>query len=341
MKKLPILFLMILFIASACNSGFEKILKSKDFAFKLQKANEYYDKKQFGKANTLYEELLTVYKGTKNFESIYYKYAYTFYNQKQYLAASYHFKNFSDLFPKSDKSEECEYLNSLCLYYMSPDYTLDQSNTIKSIGEMQTYINTHPNSKKLKEANKMIDNLRNKLEEKDNYGAALYYKISEFKAASVAYEQIIRKYPDSKNVEYYYFRVIDSKYKYAKSSIPSKQEERLNDVSSYYKEFVRKYPKSPYRSDVEKMISSLSLILDPNKDLLNMPIKLKAKIAEIKELLQSGIIPNVEVYFCNNGLKWDEEAENIIKCKNFPDWVSFTHFNHKNIINLSRAVLAV
>ncbi|HMN32724.1 MAG: outer membrane protein assembly factor BamD [Chitinophagaceae bacterium] len=258
MKKLPILFLMILFIASACNSGFEKILKSKDFAFKLQKANEYYDKKQFGKANTLYEELLTVYKGTKNFESIYYKYAYTFYNQKQYLAASYHFKNFSDLFPKSDKSEECEYLNSLCLYYMSPDYTLDQSNTIKSIGEMQTYINTHPNSKKLKEANKMIDNLRNKLEEKDNYGAALYYKISEFKAASVAYEQIIRKYPDSKNVEYYYFRVIDSKYKYAKSSIPSKQEERLNDVSSYYKEFVRKYPKSPYRSDVEK-INTLSL----------------------------------------------------------------------------------
>ncbi len=258
MKNISIFIFSILFFASACNSGFEKIVKSKDYAFKLQKANEYYDKKQYSKANTLYEELLTVYKGTKNFESIYYKYAYSFYNQKQYLAASYHFKNFSDLFPKSEKAEECEYLNSLCLYYMSPDYTLDQSNTIKSIGELQTYINTHSNSKKIKEANKMIDNLREKLEEKDNYGAALYYKISEYKAASVAYEQIIRKYPDSKNVEYYYYKAIDSKYKYAKNSIPSKQEERFADVNSNYKEFIRKYPKSQYRSELEK-INTLSL----------------------------------------------------------------------------------
>ena len=91
------------------------------------------------------------------------------------------------------------------------------------------------------------------------------------------------------------------------------------------------------RTDVEKMISSLSLVLDPNKDLLNMPIKLKIKIAEIKELLQSGIIPNVEVYLCNNGLKWDDEAENLIVSKNFPEWINFYYFNHKNIINLSRA----
>ena len=91
------------------------------------------------------------------------------------------------------------------------------------------------------------------------------------------------------------------------------------------------------RNATEQMISSLPLVLDPNKDLLNMPIKLKSKIAEIKELLQSGIIPNVEVYFCHNGLKWDNEAENLIKSKNFPDWINFFHFNHKNIINLSRA----
>lgn len=91
------------------------------------------------------------------------------------------------------------------------------------------------------------------------------------------------------------------------------------------------------RNDVQKIISALSLILDPNKDLLNMPIKLKTKIAEIKELLQSGIIPTVEVYLCNNGFKWDEEAENIIRSQNFPDWINFIHFNHNTLINISRA----
>ena len=83
-----------------------------------------------------------MYKGTKSFENIYYRYAHSFYNERNYLAASYHFKNFADLFPKSPKAEECEYLNSLCLYKMSPDYTLDQSNTVKAIGEMQAFVNT-------------------------------------------------------------------------------------------------------------------------------------------------------------------------------------------------------
>lgn len=258
MKKLSVLFIITLSFFVSCKSSFEKIQRSKDYPLKLRKADEYYDKKQYGRANTLYEELLTIYKGTKNFESIYYKYAFSFYNQRDYLAASYHFKNFADLFPKSEKAEECEYLNSLCLYYMSPEYTLDQTNTVKSIGEMQAFVNTHPDSKRVKDANAMIEESRGKLELKDEYSAELYYKIGEYKAASVAYEQIIRKYPDSKKADYYLYKVIDAKHKYARNSIPSKQEDRYNQVKADYNDFVRKYPKSPYRNEIEK-INALSL----------------------------------------------------------------------------------
>ena len=258
MKQSILLFFAMLTLFCSCQSNFEKIQKSKDFAYKLTKADEYYDKKQYTKANSLYEELLTVYKGTKNFENIYYKYAYTFYNNKDYLAASYHFKNFADLFPKSPKSEECEFLNSLCLYNISPEYTLDQSNTVKSIGELQTFVNTHPESKHVKEANNLIDESRAKLEVKDTYGADLYYKIGEYRAASIAYEQIMRKYPDSKRADYYEYMKLKSSYVYAKNSIIEKKEERLALVNTYYNDFVRKYPKSQYRSEVEK-IKSLSL----------------------------------------------------------------------------------
>ncbi len=90
------------------------------------------------------------------------------------------------------------------------------------------------------------------------------------------------------------------------------------------------------RTDVIKMINSLPLILDPNKQPVNMPIRLKTKIAEIKELLQSGIIPTVEVYLSHNGLEWDEEAQSLIDSSVFPDWINFIHFNHHSIINLSR-----
>lgn len=243
---------------NGCKSKFEKIQKSKDFAYKLTKADEYYDSKQYGKANTLYEELLTVYKGTKNFETIYYKYAHTFYRDQSYLAASYHFKNFADLFPKSPKAEECEYLNSLCLFKLSPDYTLDQSNTVKAIGEMQAFVNTHPNSKRVNDANAMIDQSRGKLEEKDLYSAELYFKIREYKAASVAFEQLIRKYPDSKSNDYYAFMVIKAFHKFADNSLPEKQEQRYTRVVNDGRDFVEKFPKSPYRSEIER-INTLSL----------------------------------------------------------------------------------
>ena len=57
---------------------------------------------------------------------------------------------------------------------MSPKVALDQSNTMKAMGMLQTFINTHPNSPKNKEANEYIAICRAKLEEKERLAAQLY-----------------------------------------------------------------------------------------------------------------------------------------------------------------------
>jgi DNA uptake lipoprotein len=260
MKLLPFLFIWVVAF-TACKTSFEKIQKSKDYEFKLSKANEYFDKKQYSRANTLYEELLTIYKGTKQFENIYYRYAYCYYYQRNYLAASYHFKNFVDLFPKSPKAEECEYLNALCLFKESPEYTLDQSNTVKAIGEMQSFITSYPDSKHYKEADKLIQSAREKLEVKDRYAAELYFKIREYRAASVAFEQVIRKFPDSPKSDYYQYMAIRSTYLFAGQSIPDKQQQRYARVVAEAQDFLEKYPNSPYKSEVLKLNSLSSQIL--------------------------------------------------------------------------------
>ncbi|MGI9190790.1 MAG: outer membrane protein assembly factor BamD [Chitinophagaceae bacterium] len=253
-----ILFLLLLVGAASCKNSFESVQKSKDYEYKLTKADEYFNKKEYTKANTLYDELLPIFKGTKKFEGMYYRYAYTFFYNKNYLPASYHFKNFTDLFPKSDKTEECEYLNSLCLFKMSPNYQLDQSNTVKSIGEMQEFINMHPDSKQLTQANAMIDQSREKLEQKDRYSAELYFKIKQYKAATIAFENVIRKYPDSKFSDYYHFMIVKAYFRYAGNSIPEKQAERFNRVVSDSRDFKEKFPKSTYLSEINK-INGLSL----------------------------------------------------------------------------------
>src|SRR5690606_39077126 len=126
MHKLQTCFYGIVLLLLASCSGYEKVLKSDDISYKLSKANQYYDKGQYTRANGVYQSLLPVMKGTKDFEALYYRYAYTAFYLKDYLAASYHFKNFTDYFPSSKDAEEAEYMHAYCLYMQSPKPSLEQ-----------------------------------------------------------------------------------------------------------------------------------------------------------------------------------------------------------------------
>jgi outer membrane protein assembly factor BamD len=236
---------------SAC-SGYEKVLKSDDISYKLTKANEFFDKRQYQKANQIYESLLPVMKGTKNFEPLYFKYAYSAYYLKDYLSASYHFKNFVDYFPGSKDAEEAEYMHSVSLYKMSPKPSLEQTNTIKAMEAMQSYINTHPESKRLVEANKLMDEMRAKLEVKEASAAKLYYNISQYRAASVAYNSVLQSYPESANSDYYQYMVVKSLYNYAEASVSEKQEERFANAAGAYNDLKTSYPNSKYLSEAER-----------------------------------------------------------------------------------------
>jgi len=251
------IFLLTMVISQTACNDIEKIKKSTDQNYKLSKANEFYDKKKWEEANVLYEELLTVFKGTKQFEDLYYKYAYSFYNQNNYLAASYHFKNFSDIFPNSPQHDECEYMTCICLYNMSPEASLEQSSTVKAIGALQTFVNTHPESPKVAEANKIIDEARQKLETKDAESATLYFKISEFRSAVVAFGNLIKKYPDSDKCDYYQLMVAKANYNYAKMSIPAKMEERLNLALVDYNDFLSNYPNSKLKTEADNLKNTI------------------------------------------------------------------------------------
>lgn len=244
-------FGLCLMVLSACNN-YEKVLKSSDINYKLSKANEYFDKHQYQHANELYQSLLPVVKGTKNFEPMYYRYAYSYYNMKDYLSASYHFKNFVDFFPNSKDAEECEFMHAVSLYKLSPKYSLEQTNTVKAMEAMQSYINTHPDSKRLAEANTYIDNGRAKLERKDADAAHLYYNINQFKAAGIAYKNVMHNYPESASSDFYQYMIVKSQYLYARASIEEKQEERYNNVLSSYQDLKETFPKSKYLQDAEK-----------------------------------------------------------------------------------------
>lgn len=252
MRLLKILFpaLLVLAFFSSCNK-FNKVEKSKDPEYKYTKAEEYYNKKKYRNAQQLYEQLFPVLKGTTRFEDLYYKWCYCYYYLGEYREAENLFKGFLEVFPNSPKAEEVDYMRAFCFYKQSPRLELEQVNTIKAMAMMQTFINTHPESPRVKDATEIIDKSRQKLELKDYRAAKLYYDLGQYRASAIAYGALLNNYPESAKGEDYKLMVVKSYYKFAKMSIVDKQTERFEKVTEEYRDFVDRFPDSKLLKDAE------------------------------------------------------------------------------------------
>lgn len=238
----------------SCN-GINKILKSKDPEYKLRMAEQFYVKKKYHIAQALYEDVMPNFRGSPLFEDIYYKYAYCAYYQKDYLNAENLFKSFLEAFPNSTKSEEVDYMRAYCFYKMSPKVELDQTNTVKAMGMLQTFINTHQNSPRNKEATELIDICRDKLEEKERMAAQLYFDLGQFRAAGVAYTSLLNNFPDAEKGDEYKLMVIKSYFKFAELSVDEKKAERFEQVVAECNDFIDRFPESKLAKEVERFIT--------------------------------------------------------------------------------------
>ena len=274
-RKSIILFLALIAVLSACNNSFNKILKSKDFEYKLKMADKYFEKKDYRLAQQLYEELYPVFKGTDKFEELYYKDAYCFFYLKNYRDAENFFKGFLEVFPNSSKAEEVDFMHALCFYNQSPKLELEQTNTAKAVGVMQTFINTHPGSSRIKEANDIIDKCRAKLEEKELRSADLYFKVGQYRAAAITYSSLLNSYPESASSDLYKMQTIKSYYKFARLSIVDKQVERYEKVIAEYQDFADRFPESTLLSQA-KEYNNLSL--NNIKEIQNEQIKTSSQL---------------------------------------------------------------
>lgn len=254
MRKL-VLYICLFVAATAavsCNTELRRIEKSKDYEAKLAYADKLYAKKKYMTAQTLYESLFQVYKGTDKYEPMYYNYCYCSYKMKDYVQAGFYFKNYLDNFPNSPRATEMDYMQAYCYYKQSPKVALDQTNTQKAIAAMQTFINNYPTSDKVPEANLVIELSRRKLEKKEYNNAELYYNLGHYQAAAITFKSLMRNFPDSDKSDSYKYMAIKAYYNYAKNSVWEKQKERYEDVLSEYLDFADHYNTSKLKGDAEK-----------------------------------------------------------------------------------------
>ena len=142
------------------------------------------------------------------------------------------------------------YMHAYSLFLDSPEFNLDQTSSYDAINAMQIFMNSYPVSGYKNQANQIIGQLQVKLEEKAYKNALQYYKLEKYhggealKAALISFENFQKDYPDSRLNEDISFFKIECSYKLAKSSIKSRQRERLNVTINYYQYFIDNYPSS-------------------------------------------------------------------------------------------------
>lgn len=250
---------------SSCRTQFEHIQASGEPSLWLKSAYDYYNKGQFNRAQALFEQSLSAYRGKQEAEEIYFHYAYTYYKLKDFVLGAYYFKSFAGTFNNSAHREEAEYMSAFCNYKMSPDPKLEQSYSQKAIDEFQSFVNNWPNSKRVPECNKLIDELRNKLEQKAFNEGKLYYVTGSFQAATHSLENTLKDFPGTKYEEEIRYLIAKASFELAANSIPAKREERKELALQNCQLFLQKHPKSKYAKEIKLTTKSLQSTLHTSK----------------------------------------------------------------------------
>jgi outer membrane protein assembly factor BamD len=257
--KFIFLIISVLIIGSC--SEYERVLKSSDYDLKYRKAKQYFDKKDYARAITLYEQIVSYYRASTKGDSVMYLFAQSYYGEEDYLMASHYFQELSDNYARSPFVEEADYLQGYCYYLMSPRPSLDQENSNLSKAAFQKFLYKHPESKYVPECKRIVQEIDNKLAEKAYLNAKQYYDLGYYKAAIVALRNCINEYPDNKFREELMFMILDANYLLADNSVPEKRKERFQSTLDEYYSFIGEFPSSKYISKVEKIYKNTKEIL--------------------------------------------------------------------------------
>lgn len=267
-------------LAFSCNKLHNDAMKSADKEFILNTANEFYAQKKWSKAIALYDRLPNLVAGTEDAPEVVFRSAYANYYDKNYKLAGHQFRNFANTFTRDTRREEAAYMSAICYYEDSVEYNLDQSSTENAINQLQDFLTQYPNSEKAKDINAKIEELSYKLEFKYYEHARQYFRIADYKAAVVAFENLLEDYPSTKlrvkSLDY----IMKAKYELGMHSIFDLKKERLESAIAFSKQLEKE------SNDATSVKNAVSMREKLEKDLEKHLILIKEVESKKAELLE-------------------------------------------------------
>ncbi|SHI94504.1 Beta-barrel assembly machine subunit BamD [Pseudozobellia thermophila] len=256
----PILVFAVL--SQSC-SEYQKVLKNEDVKAKYDMAQKFYEEGDMKRANRLFEQIAPKYIGKPQGERVMFFLADTYFKRKDFNMAGYQFERFVKSYPKSEKVVEASFFGAKSYFELSPNYSLDQTDTDKALIKLQNFINAYPDSEYFDEANAMAKELTRKKEKKAFEIAKQFNKLGKFDftfltPAVAAFDNFISDFPGSIYREEAMFYRFESASHYALNSFEVLQKPRLAVAKEHYAALKKQFPETKFMEEADKLLEKVN-----------------------------------------------------------------------------------
>ncbi|NJB83314.1 outer membrane protein assembly factor BamD [Wenyingzhuangia aestuarii] len=254
--KYSLVVLLAAVTLSSCGK-YNKVLNKGTGSERYNMANTLYKEGSFEKAIRLYELIMPEYATKPQAEVITFRLADANYNVEDYTTAVYYYEKFIRSYPKSTEIENAQYRIAESYFQLSPKYSVTQTDTKRALEAFQNFIDKNPDSDKIAEANKRVDELNLKLEKKAFEIAKQYFKIGNYKSAIVAFDNVILDYLGTSYKEEAMFYKFKSAFELGINSVSHKKEDRIKEALKAYTRYKKAFPSSEYLKEANGLYEKL------------------------------------------------------------------------------------
>lgn len=260
-----VLIATVTLLFTACGE-YQKLLKSKDPELKYQAALQYFNDRQYVRAQTLLDDVVVYYKGTERSEDIVCYLARCYMGNKDYSTAADYYEAYSRNYPKGKYIVEARYQIGHCYYMDAPDARLDQDITKKAIRWLTEFVEMFPESPYAQDAYKQIEEMNDRLAQKEFYSAQLYYNLgtylgNNYLSAEIVAKNAIKHYPGNSYTEELSWIILQSKYQQMLNSFEEKKADRARAAEDEYYNFITDFPTSKHRQAADKIKKDIDKVL--------------------------------------------------------------------------------
>ncbi len=190
------LFLLVAILAG-CAGTFHREEELRDADYYYNRGMEQFKKKDYLDAIESFQVVVNSFSNSPIVDEAQFMLGEANFKAEEFLTAAFEYERVYMDYPTSTYAAEAQYKKALSYSQESPRAELDQENTQLAIAEYLRFIDNYPRDKLAEEAQKRINELRDKLAYKEYRNGVLYRKLKHDDAALIYFQYVIEQYPRS------------------------------------------------------------------------------------------------------------------------------------------------